>query len=146
MSKLTIWRMLCQVAAEERVAIRVHVLVGHLPRFFAYRFYRIHLSYVEILLVLMDLSRRAALLFQMYSLSKDIYDKWVLFCVRFLPISNNPSVTFFKIIIRITCRILIFYHTNYVSCVYDATHTISINFIYIYRVSSQNYWKIFYNV
>lgn len=131
MSKLTIWRMLCQVAAEERVAIRVHVLAGHLPRFFAYRFYRIHLSYAEILLVLMDLSRRAALLFQMYSLSKDIYDKWVLFCVRFLPISNNPSVTFFKIIIRITCRILIFYHTNYVSCVYDATHNFNKFYIHI---------------
>lgn len=67
--------MLCRVAEGERVAIRAHVPVGRLLRFSACQFCRIHLSYAEISLVLMDLSRRVALLFQMYSLSKDIYDK-----------------------------------------------------------------------
>ncbi|KYM75648.1 hypothetical protein ALC60_08659 [Trachymyrmex zeteki] len=67
--------MLCQVAEEERVEVHAHVPIRHLLRFSACRSCRIHLSCAETLLVLMDLSRRVALLFQMYSLSKDIYDK-----------------------------------------------------------------------
>lgn len=67
--------MLCQVVEEVHVVIRARVPIERLLRFSACRFYRIHLSCAETLLVLMDLSRRVALLFQMYSLSKDIYDK-----------------------------------------------------------------------
>lgn len=67
--------MLCQVAEEERVAVRARVPVRHLLRFSACRSCQIHLSCAETLLVLMDLSRRVALLFQKYSLSMDIYDK-----------------------------------------------------------------------
>jgi hypothetical protein len=67
--------MLCQVAEGEHVEVRAHVPIERLLRFSACQFYRIHLSCAETLLVLMDLSRRVALLFQMYSLSKDIYDK-----------------------------------------------------------------------
>lgn len=43
-----------------------------LPRCVAFQFCRIHLSCVETSQAPMDLSRTAALLFQMYSLSKDI--------------------------------------------------------------------------
>lgn len=67
--------MSSQVVEEERVATHVHEPEVLPPHFVAFQFYQIHLSYAETLLVLMDLSRRAALLFQMYSLSKDIYDK-----------------------------------------------------------------------
>lgn len=67
--------MSCRVVEGERAVIRARAPVGRLLRFSACRFYRIHLSCAETLLVPTDLSRRVALLFQMYSLSKDIYDK-----------------------------------------------------------------------
>lgn len=77
--KLTIWKRLYQVVVEVRVVNRVHGPIEHLRHFVAFQFYRIHPSYAEISLAQMDLSRTVALSFQMYSLSKDIYDKWVLY-------------------------------------------------------------------
>lgn len=67
--------MLFLIAKEEHEEDHVHERVVHLRHFFAFQFYQTHPSCVEILLVLMDLSRTEALSFQMYSLSKDIYDK-----------------------------------------------------------------------
>lgn len=67
--------MLFPIVEGEHVAIHVRVPIKPLLRCVAFQFCQIHLSYAETLLVPMDLSRRVALLFRMYSLSKDIYDK-----------------------------------------------------------------------
>lgn len=67
--------MLFPTEAGGHVAIHVHAPIKPLQHCDAFQFYQIHLAYAETLLVQMDLSRRVALLFQMYSLSKDIYDK-----------------------------------------------------------------------
>lgn len=67
--------MLCRVVEGEHVADRARAPAGHLLRSSACRSYQIHLSCAETLLALTDLSRTVALLFQMYSLSKDIYSK-----------------------------------------------------------------------
>lgn len=67
--------MLFPTEAAGHVAIHVHAPTKPLQHCDAFQFYRIHLAYAETLLVQTDLSRRVALLFRMYSLSKDIYDK-----------------------------------------------------------------------
>lgn len=71
--------MLCQVGAKVHEVIHARAPAGHLQHFVAFRFYQTHLAYAEISLAQTDLSQTAALLFQMYSLSKDIYDKRVLY-------------------------------------------------------------------
>lgn len=67
--------MLFQAVEEGHGVIHVRGPKELLPHSVAFRFCQIHLSYVETLQAPKDLSRRVALLFQMYSLSKDIYDK-----------------------------------------------------------------------
>lgn len=71
--------MLYQVEEAVHEASRARVLGGRLPHCVAFQFCQTHPSFAEIWLVLTGLSQIVALSFQMYSLSKDIYDKRVVF-------------------------------------------------------------------